>query len=239
MSQEAILKVNNIDVFHGSFQALWDVTLEVRQGEMLALIGANTSGKSTLLDSICGLNHPTKGTIQFEGQDISKLEPYQIVDLGITQVPEGRGIFPEMSVLANLLMGSYSRRSRAKKDQNLKKVYQHFPILEKRKNQISKTLSGGEQQMLVIGRALMSEPKLILIDEMSLGLAPIVVNEIFRILREIRKSGITILFVEQNVKKSIQESDRAYILENGRIALCGISSELYEMDRVKKAYFGI
>ncbi len=205
----------------------------------MALIGANTSGKSTLLDAISGLNHPTRGTIQFEDRDITGLEPYQIVDLGITQVPEGRGIFPEMSVMANLLMGSYTGRSRSKKDQNLKKVYQHFPILEKRKNQIAKTLSGGEQQMLVIGRGLMSEPKLMLIDEMSLGLAPIVINEIFKTLREIRQSGLTILFVEQNVKKSIEESDRAYILENGRIALCGTSAELCEIDKVKKAYFGI
>jgi branched-chain amino acid transport system ATP-binding protein len=239
MPPEGILKVNNIDVFHGSFQALWDITLEVRKGEMLALIGANTSGKSTLLDAISGLNHPTQGTIQFEGRDISKLEPHQIVDLGITQVPEGRRIFPEMSVLGNLLMGSYTRRARAKKDENLRKVYEHFPILQRRKNQTAKTLSGGEQQMLVIGRGLMSDPKLMLVDEMSLGLAPIVVNEIFKTLREIRQGGITILFVEQNVKKSIQESDRAYILENGKVALCGTSAELCEMDKVKKAYFGI
>ena len=202
--QEAILKVNNIDVFHGSFQAIWGITLEVRRGEMLALIGANTCGKSTLLDAISGINHPTRGTIQFEGRDISRLDPYQIVDLGITQVPEGRRIFPEMSVLGNLLMGSYTKRARSKKDENLKKVYEHFPILEKRKNQTAKTLSGGEQQMLVIGRGLMSDPRLMLVDEMSLGLAPIVVNEIFKTLREIRHSGLTILFVEQNVKKSIR-----------------------------------
>jgi branched-chain amino acid transport system ATP-binding protein len=237
--QEAILKVNNIDVFHGSFQAIWGITLEVKKGEMLALIGANTCGKSTLLDTISGINHPTKGTIEFESRDISRLDPYQIVDLGITQVPEGRRIFPEMSVLGNLLMGSYTKRARAKKDANLKKVYEHFPILQKRKNQTAKTLSGGEQQMLVIGRGLMSDPKMMLVDEMSLGLAPIVVNEIFKTLREIRQSGITILFVEQNVKKSIEESDRAYILENGKVALCGTSSQLCEMETVKKAYFGI
>ncbi len=239
MAQEAILKVNNIDVFHGSFQALWDIALEVRKGEMLALIGANTCGKSTLLDAISGINHPKKGTIQFEGQDISKLDPYQIVDLGITQVPEGRRIFPEMSVVGNLLMGSYTKRARSKKAENLKKVYDYFPILEKRKNQTAKTLSGGEQQMLVIGRGLMSEPKLMLVDEMSLGLAPIVINEIFKILREIRQGGLTILFVEQNVKKSIEESDRAYILENGKVVLCGTSTELCEIETVKKAYFGI
>jgi branched-chain amino acid transport system ATP-binding protein len=239
MLDQALLAINNIDVFHGTFQALWNVSLEVHRGETLALIGANTSGKSTLLEAISGLNHPTKGSIYFDGRDITRLEPYQIVDLGITQVPEGRRIFPEMTVLSNLLMGSYTRRARTKKSMNLKKVYQHFPVLEKRRNQIAKTLSGGEQQMLVIGRGLMSEPKLMLIDEMSLGLAPIVINEIFRTLSEIKKSGITILFVEQNVKKSIQESERAYILENGRIALCGKSAELCEMETVKKAYFGI
>lgn len=239
MPQENILQISNIDVFHGSFQALWDVTLEVKRGEMVALIGANTSGKSTLLEAISGLNHPTRGTIKFDDRDITRSEPYQIVDLGITQVPEGRGIFPEMSVLANLLMGSYTSRARSKKNQNLAKVYHNFPILEKRKNQTAKTLSGGEQQMLVIGRGLMSDPKLMLIDEMSLGLAPIIVNEIFKTLRLIKESGITILFVEQNVKKSIEESDRAYILETGRIALSGTSAELREVDTIKKAYFGI
>ncbi len=239
MLQQNILEVKNIDVFHGTFQALWDISLEVKRGEMLALIGANTAGKSTLLDAICGLNHPRKGTVHFDGRDITRLEPYQIVDLGITQVPEGRGIFPEMSVLANLQMGSYTKRARRNVNQNLAKVYEHFPILKIRKNQVAKTLSGGEQQMLVIGRALMSDPRLMLIDEMSLGLAPIVINEIFKTLRGIRKAGLTILFVEQNVKKSIEESDRAYILENGRIALSGSSAELRESEEIKKAYFGI
>lgn len=239
MSQEYILEVKNIDVFHGSFQALWDINLEVSKGEMLALIGANTAGKSTLLDAISGLNHPRKGSIHFDGRDITRLEPYQIVDLGITQVPEGRGIFPEMSVLANLQMGSYTKRARAKFNQNLARVYEHFPILKMRKNQVSKTLSGGEQQMLVIGRSLMSDPRLVLIDEMSLGLAPIVINEIFKTLRGIRQDGLTILFVEQNVKKSLEESDRAYILENGRIALSGKSAALRESEEVRKAYFGI
>ncbi|MCX6009186.1 MAG: ABC transporter ATP-binding protein [Chloroflexi bacterium] len=234
-----MLKVRDIDVFHGTFQALWNVSLDVRKGEMLALIGANTSGKSTLLDTISGLLHPTKGSIEFEGKDITKLDPYQIVELGITQVPEGRGIFPEMTALDNLVIGSYSRQARAKRKQNLKKVYEHFPILEGRKKQTAKTLSGGEQQMLAIGRGLMSDPKLMLLDEMSLGLAPIVVNELFKALREIRETGITILFVEQNVRRSIQEADRAYILENGRVTLSGTSAELCEEEQVKKAYFGI
>ena len=234
-----MLKVRDIDVFHETFQALWNVSLDVRKGEMLALIGANTSGKSTLLDTISGLLHPTKGSIEFEGKDITKLDPYQIVELGITQVPEGRGIFPEMTALDNLVIGSYSRQARAKREQNLRKVYEHFPILEGRKKQTAKTLSGGEQQMLSIGRGLMADPKLMLLDEMSLGLAPIIVNELFKALREIRETGITILFVEQNVRRSIQEADRAYILENGRVTLSGTSAELCEEEQVKKAYFGI
>jgi branched-chain amino acid transport system ATP-binding protein len=239
MSEETILKINNIDVFHGSFQALWDISLEVKRGEMLALIGSNTAGKSTLLDTISGLLHPAKGSIEFEGQNITRLEPHKIVEHGITQVPEGRRIFPEMSVLANLIIGSYTPKARADRNKNLKRIFKLFPILEKRKSQISKTLSGGEQQMLVIGRGLMSDPKLMLLDELSLGLAPIVVNEIFKTLKEIRETGITILFVEQNVRKSIQEADRAYILENGRITLSGTSAELREEEAVKKAYFGI
>lgn len=236
---EIMLKVTDIDVFHGTFQALWNVSIDVKKGEMLALIGANTSGKSTLLDTISGLLHPTKGRIEFEDKDITKLDPYQIVELGITQVPEGRGIFPEMSALDNLIIGSYSRQARAKKERNLKKVYEHFPILEMRKKQTAKTLSGGEQQMLAIGRGLMADPKLMLLDEMSLGLAPIVMNELFKALKEIRGTGITILFVEQNVRRSIQEADRAYILENGRVTLSGTSAELSEEEQVKKAYFGI
>ena len=234
-----MLKDRDIDVSHGTFQALWNVSLDVRKGEMLALIGANASGKSTLLDTISGLLHPTKGSIEFEGKDITTLDPYQIVELGITQVPEGRGIFPEMTALDNLVIGSYSRQARAKRKQNLKKVYEHFPILEGRKKQTAKTLSGGEQQMLSIGRGLMADPKLMLLDEMSLGLAPIIVNELFKALREIRETGITILFVEQNVRRSIQEADRAYILENGRVTLSGTSAELCEEEQVKKAYFGI
>ena len=239
MSNDIILKIDNINVFHGSFQALWDVSLEVRKGEILALIGANTAGKSTLLDTISGLLHPERGSIVFDGHDITQLDPHKIVDLGITQIPEGRRIFPEMSVMANLVMGSHTPRARAHRQKNLKRIFELFPRLEERKKQIAKTLSGGEQQMLVISRGLMSEPKLMLIDEMSLGLAPIVVNELFKILEEIRSTGITILFVEQNVRKSIEEADRAYILENGKVVMSGDSSELQEEDKIKKAYFGI
>ncbi len=239
MFQDTQLNVNHIDVFHGTFQALWDVSLEVRHGERLALIGANTSGKSTLLDTISGLLQPSKGNIEFEGKEITGLDPYQIVDLGVTQIPEGRRIFPDVTVLDNLIIGSYNRKARSRREKNLKKVYEHFPILRERKRQTAKTLSGGEQQMLVIGRGLMADPKLMLIDEMSLGLAPIVINEIFKALNEIAKRGITILFVEQNVRRTLQEADRAYILETGRVVLSGAASELREEEQVKKAYFGL
>ena len=236
---EPLLKISNIDVFHGTFQALWDVSLEVRTGEIVGLIGANTSGKSTLLDAISGLLHPTKGKIEFDGQDISNMEPFQIVESGITQVPEGRGIFPDMSVLDNLILGSYSKRGRLKKKENLEKVYQLFPILETRKKQTAKTLSGGEQQMLVLGRGLMADPKLMLLDEMSLGLAPIIIKRLYKTLQEIRERGITILFVEQNVRRSLEEADRAYILEVGRVTLSGTAEDLREEETVKKAYFGV
>jgi branched-chain amino acid transport system ATP-binding protein len=239
MSENIILEIDKIDVFHGSFQALWDVSLKVEKGEIVALIGANTAGKSTLLDTICGLLHPVRGTILFHGQDITCTEACKIVDMGITQIPEGRSIFPEVTVMDNLIIGSYTPRARAHRKGNLKRVFDLFPRLEERKNQIAKTLSGGEQQMMVIGRSLMSEPEMMLIDEMSLGLAPIVVNGLFNILKEIRQTGITILFVEQNVRKSIQEADRAYLLENGRVVLCGDSCEFREEDKVIKAYFGL
>jgi branched-chain amino acid transport system ATP-binding protein len=238
-SRGPLLKISNIDVFHGTFQALWDVSLEVKPGEIVGLIGANTSGKSTLLDAISGLLHPAKGKIEFDGQDISTLEPFRIVELGITQVPEGRGIFPDMSVLDNLILGSYSQRARSRRRENLENVYQHFPILETRKKQTAKTLSGGEQQMLVIGRGLMADPKLMLLDEMSLGLAPIIITSLYKALQEIRERGITILFVEQNVRRSLQEADRAYILEVGRVTLSGTARELQEEELVKKAYFGV
>ena len=239
ISQGPLLKVSNIDVFHGSIQALWDVSLEVKAGEIVGLIGANNSGKSTLLDTISGLLHPAKGKIEFEGQDISTMELFRTVELGITQVPEGRGIFPDMTVLDNLMLGSYSRRARPRRRENLENVYQHFPILETRRKQTAKTLSGGEQQMLVLGRGLMADPKLMLLDEMSLGLAPIVLTELYKALQEIRERGITILFVEQNVRRSLQEADRAYILEVGRVTLSGTAGELREEQEVKKAYFGV
>jgi len=233
-----LLTVDHIDAFHGTFQALWDVSLTVESREIVAMIGANGSGKSTLLDTISGLVHPAKGKIELHGRDISALEPFHIVNLGICQTPEGRGVFPDLTVLDNLIIGSYNRNARSKKAQNLKKVYELFPVLEQRKDQFGKTLSGGEQQMLALGRGVMSNPELMLLDEISLGLAPLVIDELYRVLKEIRKGGMTILFVEQNVRRSLSESDRAYILEAGRVVLSGSAEELREEERVKKAYFG-
>ena len=239
MPEELLLKVSNIDTFYGSLQALWDVSLEVKPEEIVAIIGANGSGKSTLLDTISGLIHPAKGSINFEGKNITTLDTFQIVALGISQVPEGRRIFPDLTVLDNLILGSYNRKARPKKEQNLKMVYELFPILKERKNQLAKTLSGGEQQMLVLGRGLMSDTRLMLLDEMSLGLAPIVLNDVYNALRKIRERGITILFVEQNVRRSLEEADRAYIMEAGRVVLSGNVADLREEEEVRKAYFGV
>jgi len=239
MREETLLKVSNLDTFYGGFQALWNVSLEVKPKEIVALIGANGSGKSTLLDTISGLIQSNKGSIEFEGKSITNLDPFQIVTLGISQVPEGRRIFPDLSVLDNLILGSYNRKARLKREQNLKMVYELFPILEERKNQLAKTLSGGEQQMLALGRGLMSDPKLMLLDEMSLGLAPIVINNVYKALKKIVERGITILFVEQNVRRSLEEAERAYIMEAGRVVLSGDVADLREEEKVKKAYFGI
>ncbi len=239
MTDNVVLKIDDLDVFHGTFQALWHVSLEVRRGEMLALIGANTAGKTTLLDAISGILHPARGTILFQGKNIGGLDPYRIVELGITQVPEGRHVFSDMTVLDNLVIGSYAASARRKRAESLKMVYALFPRLAERKRQVAKTLSGGEQQMLAIGRGLMADPKLMLIDEMSLGLAPIVVDEIFKALEKIKARGITVLFVEQNVNRTLQEADRAYILETGRVALSGTAADLRDNEEVKKAYFGV
>ena len=238
MPEEELLKVSNIDVFYGGLQALWDVSLIVRRGEIVAIIGANGAGKSTLLNSISGIIHPKKGSIEFDGQNISALEHFEIVGMGICQVPEAGRLFPLMTVSENLDIGAYNRNARSRRHQNLLKVYEHFPILADRKNQLAKTLSGGERQMLAIGRGLMSNPKVMFFDEISLGLSPIVINELYRILREIRESGITAVIVEQNVRRSLKEGDRAYILEAGRIVLSGDTKDLRDEDKVRKAYFG-
>ena len=239
MPEETLLKVSNIDTFYGSLQVLWDISIEIKPGEIVAIIGANGSGKSTLLNTISGVIHPAKGSIAFDGKEISTLDPFQIVALGISQVPEGRRIFPDLNVLDNLILGSYNPKARPKKEQNFKMVYELFPVLKERKNQLAKTLSGGEQQMLALGRGLMSETKLMLIDEMSLGLAPIVLNEVYKALKKIRERDITILFVEQNVRRSLEEADRAHIMEVGRVVLSGDVADLREEEEVKKAYFGV
>ena len=238
MGSRTLLKISHIDVFHGTFQALWDVSLSVNAGEIVAIIGANGSGKSTLLNTISGLMHPAQGSIEFAGNNISALEPFHIVDRGISLLPEGGRIFPDLTVLENLKIGSYNRKARSESSRNLHRVYQLFPVLETKGAQLAKTLSGGEKQMLALGRSLMSDPKLILLDEMSLGLAPLLVNELYKALRDIRERGLTILFVEQNVRRSLTEADRAYIMETGRIVLSGTVDDLREEEKVKKAYFG-
>ena len=238
MPDEVLLRVDSIDVFYGSLQVLWDVSIEVRTGEIVAVAGANGAGKSTLMKTISGLLHPAKGSIQFAGQDITNMNAYDIVGHGISQVPEGRRLFPEMTVLENLMIGSYDGRARAAKEENLERVYDLFPILAERKNQVAKTLSGGQQQMVAIGRGLMSNPKLMIIDEMSLGLSPLIVLDLFRVLQEIQERGVTVLLVEQNVWQTLHEADRAYIIETGRIVLSGNALELTEEERIKDAYFG-
>jgi branched-chain amino acid transport system ATP-binding protein len=238
MSDDMLLRVNNIDVFYESLQVLWNVSLKVGSGEIVAIAGANGAGKTTLLKTISGLLHPSEGSIEFEGRDITHLSAYQIVDAGISQVPEGRGLFPDMTVRQNLFIGSYSRKARAERKENLARVYELFPVLEVRERQLAKTLSGGEQQMVAIGRGLMSNPKMVIIDEMSLGLSPLIVGDLFRVLQEIRERGITILLVEQNVWQTLHEADRAYVIETGRIVLSGNALELTEEEEIRNAYFG-
>ena len=238
MSDNAALKVGGLDVQYKDFQALWNVSFEVRQGEIVSVIGANGSGKSTLLNTIAGLLSPSRGTIQFFGERIEGLLPHETVPRGITLGPEGRRVFPRLTVFENLVMGSYIPRTRAGKDEMLKKIYELFPILRARHNQMANTLSGGEQQMLAIGRAMMSEPKLILCDEISLGLAPVVIKDIYKRLGQINREGITIVLVEQDIKRSLKVANRAYIMLEGKVVLEGQPASLTE-EQVKKAYFGI
>jgi branched-chain amino acid transport system ATP-binding protein len=238
MPDEVLLRVDNIDVFYGSLQVLWDVSIEVESGEIVALAGANGAGKTTLMKTISGILHPVTGSIEFAGEDVTNMNAYDIVGHGISQVPEGRRLFPDMTVLENLMIGSYDGKARAVRQENLARVYDLFPILAERKNQVAKTLSGGQQQMVAIGRGLMSNPKLMIIDEMSLGLSPLIVLDLFKILHEIQARGVTVLLVEQNVWQTLHEADRAYIIETGRIVLSGNALELAEEEKVKNAYFG-
>jgi branched-chain amino acid transport system ATP-binding protein len=238
MSEEVLLQVNNIDVFYGNLQVLWDISLVVNSGEIVAIAGANGAGKTTLLKTISGVLHPAQGSIKFAGNGITKMNASDIVGQGISQIPEGRKLFPEMTVKQNLFIGSYNRGARARRDQNLTRVYELFPVLEERKKQLAKTLSGGEQQMVAIGRGLMANPRLMIIDEMSLGLSPLIVSELFQVLHEIRNRGITILLVEQNVWQTLHNADRAYVIETGRIVLSGKAIDLLDEEDIRNAYFG-
>ena len=234
----AMLEVKDIEVYYGMIQALKGISFEVNEGEVIALIGANGAGKTTTLHTITGLLSPKKGSVLFEGQDITKVPAHKIVSLGMAHVPEGRRVFAELSVYQNLKMGAYTRKDKDEIAKTLEMVYKRFPRLEERKNQLAGTLSGGEQQMLAMGRALMSHPKIIVMDEPSMGLSPILVNEIFDIIKEVCASGTTVLLVEQNAKKALSIADRAYVLETGKIVLEGDAKELMNDDSIKKAYLG-
>jgi len=238
MSSESILRVDHIDVFYGDFHALWDVSLGINKGDIVSIIGANGAGKSTLMYTIAGQNAPANGTIEFKGERIDGEGPHLSVGKGIALVPEGRRVFRRLTVHDNLVIGAYTPKARANIDRNIEKVHDLFPILAERANQRSITLSGGEQQMLAIGRALMSEPELLLCDEISLGLAPVVIKSIYNQLEVISKEGITIALVEQDVKRSLRFADYAYVMLEGKIALHGTPEGLGE-EQVKKAYFGM
>ncbi len=234
----AMLEVKELQVYYGVIQALKDVSFEVNQGEVIALIGANGAGKTTTLHTLTGLLPAKHGSIIFEGTDITKLPAHKIVEMGIAHVPEGRRVFSQLSVYENLKMGAYTRKDKKEIAENLANVYKRFPRLEERKNQRAGTLSGGEQQMLAMGRALMSNPKMIVMDEPSMGLSPIFVNEIFDIIQKVSAGGTTVLLVEQNAKKALSIADRAYVLETGKIVLSGDAKALMNDDSIKKAYLG-
>ncbi|MBQ6614605.1 MAG: ABC transporter ATP-binding protein [Clostridia bacterium] len=233
-----MLKVDNIQVYYGMINAIKGVSFEVNEGEVIALIGANGAGKTTILHTITGLVAPKSGHVYFEGKDLTKTQAHKIVYLGMAHVPEGRRVFQQLTVLENLRLGAFSITDKSKIEENLAYVYRHFPRLEERKNQVAGTLSGGEQQMLAMGRALMSNPKIILMDEPSMGLSPLLVNEIFKIIGEVSKDGTTVLLVEQNAKKALSIADRAYVLETGNIVMEGKASELLNDPRIKAAYLG-
>lgn len=233
-----MLKVNNLEVSYGSVQALKGISLEVKKGEVVTLIGSNGAGKSTLLKTISGLVSPQAGTIFFEGKEVTNLSPDKIVSLGIAHVPEGRRIFTNMTVLENLRIGAYQRKDKENINKDMDEIFGLFPILKERKEQMAGTLSGGEQQMLALSRALLSKPKLIILDEPSLGLAPVMVDTVFDVIDEIRKTGITILLVEQNANLALESSERAYVLETGKIKIAGQSKDLLEDEKIIEAYLG-
>lgn len=234
----AMLEIRDLEVFYGMIQAIKGVSFEVNEGEVIALIGANGAGKTTVLHTITGLLEAKRGTVTFDGKDITKVPAHKIVSMGMAHVPEGRRVFANLTVYQNLKMGAYTRKDKTEIEETLKTVYKRFPRLEERQSQLAGTLSGGEQQMLAMGRALMSHPRILLMDEPSMGLSPIFVNEIFDIIKKVSAGGTTVLLVEQNAKKALSISDRGYVLETGRIVLEGKSDELLNNDSIKKAYLG-
>jgi len=234
-----MLEVSNIEAFYGKAQALWDVSLKIDELEIVALIGSNGAGKTTLLNTISGLLRPASGSVTFLGKRIDGLPPHSIVELGISYVPEGGRIFTEMTVLENLEMGAYPHHAWKQKKETLEQVYQVFPVLKEREKQLARTLSGGEHQMLAMGRGLMSRPKLCILDEPSYGLAPKFVEEVFQTIKSLREQGITIFLIEQNVLRTLEIADRACVLENGRIVLDGTSKNLLQSDHIRKAYLGL
>lgn len=234
----ALLKVENLEVYYGVIRALKGISFEVNEGEIVTLLGANGAGKTTTMQSIMGLIHPKSGTVTYDGKNITGMPAYKIVKMGMTQVPEGRRIFAELTVYENLLMGAYIESDKVKIKRDIDEIYTIFPRLGERKNQVAGTLSGGEQQMLAMGRAMMSHPRLLMLDEPSMGLSPLLVDQVFDIIKHFHQIGTTILLVEQNASKSLSISDRAYVLENGAIAYSGTGKELAESDDIKKAYLG-
>jgi branched-chain amino acid transport system ATP-binding protein len=235
----ALLEIEGVDAFYGRVQALHGVSVKLDKGEIVALIGSNGAGKTTTLRTISGLMHPHKGKVTFDGVDITFTEPAKVVEMGICHSPEGRRLFPRMSVMDNLFMGAYTRRDRAGIEKDMKHLFELFPRVEERRSQIAGTLSGGEQQMLAMGRALMARPKVLMLDEPSLGLAPILVETIFNVIREINGDGIPVLLVEQNASKALALAHRAYVLETGVVAKEGTGKELLESEDVQKAYLGM
>ncbi|SEQ08172.1 amino acid/amide ABC transporter ATP-binding protein 2, HAAT family [Ignavigranum ruoffiae] len=233
-----MLEVSQLSVNYGMIKAVKDVSFQVHPGEIISLIGANGAGKTTILNTLSGLIKASQGHIRFEGQDLSRLSAKQIVQAGLVQVPEGRRVFRELTVKENLLMGAYLRKDKSALAQDLKVVYQRFPILEERLNQDASTLSGGEQQMLAMGRALMSRPKLLLLDEPSMGLAPLFIQEVFQIIQDIQSQGTTVLLIEQNARQALKISNRAYVLETGKVVLSGSGQELLADPKVQAAYLG-
>ena len=234
----SMLEVKDLEVYYGVIQAIKGISFHVEEGEVIALIGANGAGKTTTLQTITGMLNAQAGSIQFEGTELTKIPGHKIVSMGMAHVPEGRRVFAQLSVLENLKLGAYTRKDKTEIEESLKRVYKSFPRLEERKNQFAGTLSGGEQQMLAMGRALMSKPRIVLMDEPSMGLSPIFVEEIFNIIKEISAEGTTVLLVEQNAKKALSIADRAYVLETGKIVLEGDAKDLLNDESIKKAYLG-